>query len=58
MTHFVEQTASILRKDSVRMQCLRAARSLNLPDWYLGAGFLRNAIWDYLHEKEVINEAH
>jgi uncharacterized protein len=24
---------------------------LQLPDWYVAAGFLRNAIWDILHEK-------
>ncbi|WRQ77412.1 nucleotidyltransferase family protein [Pseudomonas saxonica] len=24
-------------------------RSLNLPDCWIGAGFLRNAVWDYLH---------
>ncbi|NBI52158.1 nucleotidyltransferase family protein [Photobacterium alginatilyticum] len=34
------------------MACLQAARTLNLPDWYLGAGFLRNAIWDHLHAKK------
>ena len=34
------------------MNCLRAARSIDLPDWYLGAGFLRNAIWDHLHHKQ------
>ena len=33
------------------MACLEAARTLKLPDWYLGAGFLRNAIWDHLHGK-------
>ncbi|MGF1760656.1 nucleotidyltransferase family protein [Photobacterium sagamiensis] len=33
------------------MACLIAAREVNLPDWYLGAGFLRNAIWDHLHQK-------
>lgn len=36
------------------MKCLQVARSVDLPDWYLGAGFLRNAIWDYLHEKAVM----
>lgn len=34
------------------MACLRAAREVALPNWYIGAGFLRNAIWDHLHQKQ------
>jgi uncharacterized protein len=28
---------------------LEAARTLELPDWWIGAGFVRNAVWDHLH---------
>ncbi|MCW8329333.1 nucleotidyltransferase family protein [Photobacterium sp. SDRW27] len=45
------KTAELLQADAFRMECLRIARTVNLPDWYLGAGFLRNAIWDHLHNK-------
>lgn len=45
------QTEALLRADSTRMACLRAARELALPDWALGAGFIRNLIWDHLHHK-------
>ena len=31
------------------MAALRAARALDLPDWYIAAGFVRNAVWDHLH---------
>nr|WP_246604267.1 nucleotidyltransferase family protein [Alteromonas lipotrueae] len=31
------------------MQCLAALKSLQLPQGYLAAGFLRNAIWDDSH---------
>ncbi len=31
------------------LQTLRAVRNLNLPDWAIGAGFVRNAVWDRLH---------
>jgi hypothetical protein len=31
------------------MDVLRALESLNLPDWLVGAGFVRNPIWDVLH---------
>jgi hypothetical protein len=34
------------------MECLRAVERLQLPDWYIAAGFLRNVIWDFLHEKQ------
>ncbi|WP_137937408.1 nucleotidyltransferase family protein [Chitinivorax sp. B] len=31
------------------MQWLYTARDLNLPDWYLAAGCIRNRLWDHLH---------
>ncbi len=31
------------------MAVLRAVRALALPDWAVGAGFVRNAVWDHLH---------
>lgn len=39
----------ILIADAYRMECLHALRALNLPQGYIGAGFLRNAIWDAQH---------
>ena len=33
------------------MDCLHALRSLDLPQGYIGAGFVRNAIWDELHKR-------
>jgi len=42
-------TTELLLSDTFRMNCLRAARQLKLEDYYLAAGFLRNAIWDHLH---------
>ena len=36
----------LLEKDRWRMDVLEAAAELDLPDWWIGAGFLRNAIWD------------
>ncbi|MNH22657.1 hypothetical protein D3C79_825210 [compost metagenome] len=45
------QTEALLRADSTRMACLRTARELDLPDWALGAGFVRNLVWDHLHHK-------
>ena len=46
-------TAKLLLQDEFRLRCLKAACSLQLPDWYLGAGFLRNAIWDHQHQHKI-----
>ncbi|MEH6945075.1 nucleotidyltransferase family protein [Bacillus sp. JJ722] len=31
------------------MNLLKAVRSLNLPDWWICAGFIRSKIWDVIH---------
>ncbi|WP_404819673.1 nucleotidyltransferase family protein [Sutcliffiella horikoshii] len=31
------------------MDILRAAKALNLPDWWVCAGFVRTKVWDTLH---------
>jgi len=36
------------------MEALVLASTLNLSDWCLAAGFVRNLIWDKLHSKEVL----
>ena len=41
------------RRSLEEWECLEAVSSLWLPDWYIAAGFLRNAIWDALHAKSV-----
>ena len=38
------------------MSILRVANKLDFSDWAIGAGFVRNKVWDYLHgytKKEV-----
>lgn len=45
----MSDTAVVIEADSIRMECLQAVRALNLPDWFIAAGFVRNAIWDHLH---------
>ncbi len=42
--------ASIIAQDPVGMKQLRAARTLALPDWCIAAGFVRNRVWDHLHD--------
>lgn len=45
-----EEVLKIIENDPWRMEVLEAVRSLELSDWLIGAGFVRNPIWDYLHE--------
>jgi hypothetical protein len=40
---------AILSADPVRLALLRQVRDRNLPDCWVAAGFVRNAVWDHLH---------
>jgi hypothetical protein len=40
---------ALLRADAERQRLLRLVQSLQLPDCWVGAGFVRNAVWDSLH---------
>ncbi|WP_420769094.1 nucleotidyltransferase family protein [Parageobacillus thermoglucosidasius] len=39
----------LIKEDEWMMDILRAVKSLNLPDWWVCAGFFRSKIWDVLH---------
>lgn len=43
-----ERLEAILRRAPLRMRALQIVRSLALPDWAIGAGFIRAAAWDEL----------
>src|SRR5689334_17072920 len=36
----------VIESDAGAMRVLRAAAALGLPDWWIGAGFVRNRVWD------------
>lgn len=40
---------NLIYEDKWMMDILHTAEKLNLPDWLIGAGFVRNKVWDYLH---------
>ncbi|PAD69272.1 hypothetical protein CHH83_09000 [Bacillus sp. 7586-K] len=44
-----EKIISIIEQDEWMMEILRMAKSLDLPDWWICAGFVRSKIWDILH---------
>lgn len=39
----------LLRHDPLRLEALMAVAELALPDGWIGAGFVRDAVWDHLH---------
>jgi hypothetical protein len=45
--------AALFLADPWRSSVLRAVRDLALPGWAVGAGFVRNAVWDRLHGYEA-----
>lgn len=45
----LDKVADILRADLLRWELLAVVRDLDLADCWIGAGFVRNAVWDYLH---------
>ncbi|MED5294622.1 MAG: nucleotidyltransferase family protein [Pseudomonadota bacterium] len=53
-TRHIDHEATLrtwLRSDASRMRALRLAAELDLEDWCLAAGFVRNLVWDKLHDK-------
>ncbi|MEK3977866.1 nucleotidyltransferase family protein [Psychrobacillus sp. FSL K6-2836] len=45
-----EDIQTLIQEDKWMMEILKTARQLELPDWWICAGFLRSKIWDTLHE--------
>lgn len=43
----------LIQNDKWMMDILEQARKLNLPDWWIGAGFVRSKVWDILHGYKV-----
>jgi len=44
---------NLIKKDVWMMGVLKAARKLDFPDWWIGAGFIRSKVWDNLHNYKV-----
>ena len=45
----VDQLHVLIRKSAWFMDLLKAARDCDPPDWWIGAGVLRDLVWDELH---------
>lgn len=46
-----QAVSEILRADEARWQLLGIVAALSLPDCWIGAGLIRNAVWDHLHHR-------
>lgn len=53
MDNMASCVSSILRDDPHRWGLLDVVAALDLPDCWIGAGFVRNAVWDHLHQRPV-----
>lgn len=45
----VQRLQDLIRTSPWHMDVLRAARACELPDWAVGAGMLRDLVWDEMH---------
>ena len=43
----------LISSDSLRLSALGTVAALHLPDCWIGAGFIRDALWDHLHGYDV-----
>jgi uncharacterized protein len=48
-----QEVIEIIEANRWRMGAIKLVSDLGLPDWWVGAGFVRNAIWDHLHGKPM-----
>ncbi|WP_299741941.1 nucleotidyltransferase family protein [uncultured Rossellomorea sp.] len=44
-----EDVVKLIQNDKRMMEIVKAASKLDLPDWWICAGFVRSKIWDVLH---------
>ncbi|WP_104041493.1 nucleotidyltransferase family protein [Vibrio hyugaensis] len=47
-----EKLIQLLVEGPIRLQALECVRSLDLPNCYIAASFIRNLVWDDLHQKQ------
>ena len=49
MKNLESQTVTLLQNSEKHLRTLEIVRDLNLPNCWIGAGFIRNLIWDQQH---------
>ncbi len=58
MIDTVSRLKRLLKQDPARMRLLKLVAALNLPDAWVAAGFVRNMVWDDLHDmsSQLLND--
>jgi len=51
----MQQIIDWLKQDPIRMRALECVFQLNLSQCYIAAGFVRNLVWDHLHDKPELS---
>ena len=51
-TYYKELT-QLIRSTDWFMSVLETVRTCNPPDWLVGAGVIRNLVWDHLHQYQI-----
>ena len=46
---YQDELQRLLFSDPIRMEALYAVQALELNDGWIGAGLVRDAVWDHLH---------
>lgn len=46
---YQDELQRLLFSDPLRMEALYAVQALELNDGWIGAGLVRDAVWDHLH---------
>ncbi len=54
-TSLKDELVEIIEKDQWMIEVLKNIRNLNLKDCWIGAGFVRNKVWDHKHGKSRTN---
>jgi len=50
---YMDRVITLIEKDELRVKALDCVQQLDLPYCYLAAGFVRNLVWDHLHQKST-----
>jgi hypothetical protein len=49
----MQRIIQLIEGDELRLEALSCVHALALPQCYLAAGFVRNLVWDHLHQKPL-----
>ncbi|WP_250033326.1 nucleotidyltransferase family protein [Paractinoplanes maris] len=50
MVMSTQDVVDLIESDPGAMRVLRVTAGLDLPDWWIGAGFIRNRVWDAISD--------